>query len=386
MRNTVVQRSSGRENRGTWLFYLIVTLIVLGGYVTTLNFGIPRGTTGTIALLTIVIIAYILLVWLSPLVVAHYKWLPIYFVILGVCALVTSLLTPRSWLAIMLYMGVVGLGSSLFWRNKKLVVSVSALGFVLSLFHLVYSWGWEAFWQNVLTFILVYAFVIIYVNLFIQQTHTLQRVQSLLGELEIAHQKLQDYADRVEALTISQERQRMAQELHDTLIQGLAGLILQLEAIDSHLEEEAQGKAQQTAQEAMRLARVTMVEARHAIQALRTAEGEQTNLLDALNQAIHTFTTFSGLTVTFTPEGDLPDLHPDVVQDIVRILQESLRNVKRHAQVQQVVVRCLVQDNVLHLSIQDNGVGFDTTEAVTVSNAFGIRGMEERAQRNGGSL
>lgn len=386
MQNAIVRSDSGRELHSTWLFYLIVTLVVLGGYITTLNSGVQRESAGAVLLLTIAVFAYIVLVWLSPFVVVHKKCLALYFAVLDICALVTGVLTPGAWLAIMLYMGAVGMGISLFWHHKKIIVTMSVLGFVLSAFHLVYSWGWRALWQHVPTFLLIYAFVVIYVVLFSQQTHTLQRVQSLLDELEIAHQQLQDYADRVEALTISQERQRMAQELHDTLIQGLAGLIMQLEAVDSHLDEEKSERAQQTAQEAMRLARATMVEARCAIQALRTVSIDQQNLKGVLTHTIQDFVIFSGLDVTFKQDGILPDLHPDVVQDLVRILQESLRNVKRHAQVQQVAVHYLVQDNVLHLSVHDNGVGFSEAEAASAPHAFGIQGMKERAQRIGGKL
>ena len=61
------------------------------------------------------------------------------------------------------------------------------------------------------------------------------RAQALLKELEAANRQLSEYAAQVEDLTIANERQRMARELHDTLSQGLAGLILQLEAVDAHL-------------------------------------------------------------------------------------------------------------------------------------------------------
>ena len=178
----------------------------------------------------------------------------------------------------------------------------------------------------------------------------------------------------------------MAQELHDTLIQGLAGLIMQLEAIDSHLEEQRSQRAQKTAQEAMRLARSTMVDARRAIQALRSASVDHHFLEAALTHTIDGFSTQSGLNVAFTLEGALPDVHPDVTQEIVRILQESLHNVQRHARVQQVKVHCSFQESVLQLVVRDEGDGFDPEQAGRIPDAFGIQGMHERARRCGGSL
>ena len=81
-------------------------------------------------------------------------------------------------------------------------------------------------------------FVAIYVILFTRQAQARAEAQALLKDLEAANRQLTEYAARVEDLTIANERQRMARELHDTLSQGLAGLILQLEAVDAHLAGE----------------------------------------------------------------------------------------------------------------------------------------------------
>jgi NarL family two-component system sensor histidine kinase YdfH len=97
--------------------------------------------------------------------------------------------------------------------------------------------------------------VVIYITLFTRQTQAREWAQDLLHELESAHSQLQAYADRVKELTINQERQRMAQELHDMLVQGLPGLIMQLEAADSLLESGNTLKAQKTVQRANRQAR-----------------------------------------------------------------------------------------------------------------------------------
>ena len=78
-------------------------------------------------------------------------------------------------------------------------------------------------------------FVGIYVILYTRQAEANARAAELLAELETANRQLTEYAARVEDVTIATERQRMARELHDTLSQGLAGLILQLEAADAHL-------------------------------------------------------------------------------------------------------------------------------------------------------
>jgi len=98
-------------------------------------------------------------------------------------------------------------------------------------------------------------------------------VAELLAELESANRQLTEYAARVEDLTIAAERQRMARELHDTLSQGLAGLILQLEAADAHLAADRPERARGILEQSMEKARGTLKEARQVIDDLRQPAG-----------------------------------------------------------------------------------------------------------------
>ena len=106
--------------------------------------------------------------------------------------------------------------------------------------------------------IAVVIFIVIYVTLYMRQAEAREQAQALLLELEKANRQLSEYADRVEDLTIANERQRMARELHDTLSQGLAGLILQLEAADANLAKDHSDKARVIIQQSMQQARATL--------------------------------------------------------------------------------------------------------------------------------
>jgi len=208
----------------------------------------------------------------------------------------------------------------------------------------------------------------------------------MVQELEIAHRQLQEYAAQVKELTISQERERMARELHDTLAQGLAGLILQLEAADSHLETGNSERAQAVVQQAMGRARMTLHEARRAIQALRPMALEQGNLIDALGREVDQFVADTGTHATFEVEGGLFDVPPDLAQDALRIVQESLTNVAHHAQASRVRVRVTRSEGAYQVVIQDDGVGFDLNDELEQPGRFGIAGMRERAQHMGAIL
>ncbi|UPK47383.1 hypothetical protein KET34_18125 [Paenibacillus pabuli] len=95
--------------------------------------------------------------------------------------------------------------------------------------------------------------VISYVSLFYRQVNARVRTQNFLRELELAHQK-------VEELTLTGERQRMARDLHDTLAQGLAGIIMQLEAASIHQEKGNQLKVQEIIRNARVQARQSLAD------------------------------------------------------------------------------------------------------------------------------
>jgi NarL family two-component system sensor histidine kinase YdfH len=386
MNKKTITGDSNVRLRGAWLFYVIITLIVIAGYIAALNEQSIVGDVRIRILLTISVIFYILLLWGSPLLVVKQKGVLIYFGLQLVLPFIVSFLTPGVWLAVMLYMGMVGLGISIFWPHTAKITVICLLGFIFSAFHLVYSWGWGALWQNIPTLLLILAFVVIYVVLFMRQTHALSRVQSLLLDLEAAHQQLQDYSAQVEELTKQQERQRVARELHDTLIQGLAGLILQLEAVDSHLEEKQPEKAQHTAQQAMHLARSTMVEARQAIQNLRPEQRQKIDLLNSVTREVDNFTATTGIKTSYHKAKGALYLQTETAQEILRIIQESLANIQRHAKANSVGIRVGVESNVLHIKVEDDGVGFSPNLVANKQNAFGLRGMRERAERLGGAL
>ncbi|MCJ7551440.1 MAG: histidine kinase dimerization/phosphoacceptor domain-containing protein, partial [Anaerolineae bacterium] len=243
---------------GGWPFFAIISLIIVAGYVTVIKDAPPQQTPLHLMLLTGLVIAYIVLLWVSPRFIFKQRGRPIFFAFQGLLAFALGLLTPGYWLAITLYLSLTGMAVSVMWPDVRMVTAAALLGLALSTHHLVVSWGWGTFFQNFPALGLALAFVVVYVVTFTRQTQARERAQVLLHELEIAHRRLGAYADRVEELTISQERQRMAQELHDTLAQGLTGLLMQLEAVDIHLDNDNTAKAQETVQQAMVRTRTTL--------------------------------------------------------------------------------------------------------------------------------
>jgi NarL family two-component system sensor histidine kinase YdfH len=260
-----------------------------------------------------------------------------------------------------------------------------AIGYYLLLSLVNYGMivGWEyTGWWAVGTLPIV-VFIAIYITLYSRQSEARARAQALLEDLQVANRQLADYAAQVEDLSIANERQRMARELHDTLSQGLAGLILQLEAADAHLSKNHPQRAQEIVQQAMERARATLSEARLAIGDLRQGSYGPARLADSIRlEAIH-FTQATGLPCEV--EINLPEtISEDISEPVLRAVSEGLTNIARHAYASHAAVHVAPQDDKLLVEICDNGGGFDPN-AVQPGH-YGLLGMGERIRLAGGTL
>jgi NarL family two-component system sensor histidine kinase YdfH len=177
----------------------------------------------------------------------------------------------------------------------------------------------------------------------------------------------------------------MARELHDTLAQGLAGLILQLEAVDVHLEQGGASQAQKILHQAMSRARTTLVDARKAIDDLRAGPSDPRELAAALEQEIRRFESATGISCTLSI--DLPDQFPgEYSEHILRIVSEGISNIARHAQAQQAQVNIADTGETIDIRIQDDGIGFDPQVEMNRAGHYGLLGIRERVRLAGGEV
>jgi NarL family two-component system sensor histidine kinase YdfH len=227
------------------------------------------------------------------------------------------------------------------------------------------------------------AFVLI-VGYALQQTRAHTRTQKLLRELEQAHRQLAEHAVRIEELTRAAERQRMARELHDTLAQGLTGLVLQLEAVKAHLVGGREERALEIVVQAIGRARSTLADARSAIDGLRTSAIPPTDLRRGLEEEARRFTAATGIPCT-TRFSFLSSMSSACSEAILRSVAEGLLNVARHAGANQVWLDVTEHDEQLAIEVRDDGKGFDPA-AVAGQGHYGLLGLRERARSLGGQL
>jgi two-component system, NarL family, sensor kinase len=180
-----------------------------------------------------------------------------------------------------------------------------------------------------------------------------------------------------------EERNRLAREIHDTLVQGLAGIIMQLETADALFEGEKNDRGRAALHQALALTRSNLEEARRSVLDLRAAPLEGRSLAQALAVLVDDWKVKSSLKIRFESTGGRP-LPTRLEAGLYRIAQEALTNVVRHAQARRAAVHLITTPDYAQLMIQDDGRGFDVAQIPVAHH--GLIGMQERARLLGGTL
>ncbi len=211
--------------------------------------------------------------------------------------------------------------------------------------------------------------------------------QTLADQLAIAIENARLY-EGTRQMAVMEERNRMAREIHDTLAQGFSGIIMQLEAAEQALGGEEMAAAERHINQAKSLARKSLAEARRSVWNLRPQALEQFPLYEALKQEVDKFAQVSGIRAEFEVAGARRSVPAEVEAALLRICQEALANVRKHAEASEVGVRLVFDDGVVELVVSDNGKGFEarvpSEDEVRRRGTFGLISMRERARSIGG--
>lgn len=185
---------------------------------------------------------------------------------------------------------------------------------------------------------------------------------------------------QVEYQAVVDERARLAREIHDGLAQTLAFLKIQVAQMQNYLAHGELERLSSTLQSNYRTLSDAYLDARQAIDNLRRMPSS--SLSGWIEQVGDDFEHSAGLKVDLSKFGLAVEFPPTVQAQLIRIVQEALNNVRKHANASSVqITGCQEGDEVL-IQVSDNGVGF-SPERVDVSVRYGLRGMQERAEMIG---
>ena len=192
---------------------------------------------------------------------------------------------------------------------------------------------------------------------------------------------------KTEALAVLQERERVAREVHDGLAQTLGYLNVQVAIVDRLLTDDEPAKARAELDEMAQVTREAYQDLRQAITDLRTPLSTAHGLRRTLREYTEAFSRHTGIPCLFEGHrGPAAAVSPSVEVQLMRIVQEALTNVKKHAPESSVWMEVEIRDDNAVVTVSDNGPGFELQSALAVSQQFGLRTMRERAESVGGGF
>jgi signal transduction histidine kinase len=178
------------------------------------------------------------------------------------------------------------------------------------------------------------------------------------------------------------ERERIARELHDTLLQGFQGLVLRFQAVANRMSPD--GPLRTSLDQSLEQAEAVLTEGRRRVSDLRFAD-EDEDLAEAIIRVAAK--PGAGPVMPVTVEGKVRALRPIVREELLRIAEEAIRNARQHSGATRIEV-ALVYGRQLQLGVRDDGSGIPAhvIEMQHRPGHFGLAGMRERAERAGGKL
>ena len=229
-----------------------------------------------------------------------------------------------------------------------------------------------------------------------QESERARERSETITELERTNTALQQALDENAALHaqllvqareagVADERRRLAAEIHDTIAQGLTGIIAQLQVVANAPDLTT---ARTHLERASALARHSLGEARRSVQNLAPIALENDGLPEALKNTVAEWGERTAVRAEFTVTGITEQLHDEISATLLRIAQEALSNAARHARATRVGVTLSFLGDEVILDIRDDGRGFDPLALPerTRTGGFGLDGMRARAERIAGSL
>ncbi|MCI1983939.1 MAG: sensor histidine kinase [Bifidobacteriaceae bacterium] len=340
--------------------------------------GVVRSFNGinfAIQILIIVgwVLIEVLLAWMSPRLVALHP-----FVLMGsqlAFTFTTTYALTNDMPALFVGVAPILMIECINYFSKPLasLIFLSALYMGLVIYYVFVS-GWLQAFITAQAMVFLLFVVGFYWRFYNSQRVERQRAQDLLEEVKIAYSQVELSAQRA-------ERQRVAREMHDTLVQGLAGTVLRLEASQSFLDQGKSERGREVLEEATLIARETLRESRVSLTQLRG--DDERGLSTQLRMLVATFEKDYGLQVDLDLAVNMPVLEQSQQTNVVRIVSEALMNVVKHAGVAFASVHASVDNGFLALIVSDHGTG---APAKIKKGHYGLQGMSERASALGGTL
>lgn len=243
----------------------------------------------------------------------------------------------------------------------------------------LYSGKLSLVWSGVPLFFAGQVFILIFTQMAVTEQRARVKMENLADELSDANKHLSEYADQVRELTITQERNRMAREIHDGLGHYLTTINMQIRASEAVLDKD-KVKARKLLENAQELTSAALVDVRNSVFALRQDPIELSPLFDRI-QGMAQSASSEGRKISVTLVGKPRKISPQADLTLFRAAQETINNANKHSNASKVALRLDYSDtDFVSLEAVDDGIGSDDIE-----KGFGLIGIQERVRLLNGS-
>ena len=243
-----------------------------------------------------------------------------------------------------------------------------------------YTLNWQSVWPQLPIFFVGQVFILIFTQMALTERQARIKQEKLTSELEEANRHLSEYAAQVKELTLTQERNRLAREIHDGLGHYLTTINMQIKAAEAMLERDNQ-KARHMMADAEELSAQALVDVRNSVYALRIDEGENGSLEERVRKLISA-SNFRQMDIQFAIEGNQRPISPQVDLTLFRACQEGINNAMKHSDADLLSIQLDYNDpDSISLIISDNGSGADD-----IQGGFGLIGIRERVKLLNGTV
>lgn len=353
----------------------IVCIILI--YIATLFLQNIRKPSLYESLIFSVLMASYLTVFLFSNIFKDRYW--IYFAIQGIIIFGAGFIMPKGYETLFIGMIPVLISQSvgIYYDILKVVLTFLYL-YAIFCGTVVIIDGVNHLVKTIPIFLIIVVAVVSYSIIFFRQVEMRIKTQKLFKELSLAYEK-------VEELTLVNERQRMARDLHDTLSQGLAGIIMQLEAANANLNKNNTVRAQEIVKKAMGYARGTLADSRQVIDDLRFNEDFDIDFVNLVEDEVAKFKTISSSSIKLDINVK-SEISLKVLEHVLYIVRECLNNIAKHAKAKNVDIKIIEKDNKLSINVIDDGIGFDVRTLDKIYGHYGLMGITERVDAINGKI
>lgn len=243
-----------------------------------------------------------------------------------------------------------------------------------------YSGSWQEVINQMPLFFAGQVFILFFTQMALTERKARMKTEKMAAELAEANRHLSEYAEQVKELTLSQERNRLAREIHDGLGHYLTTINMQIKAATAMIGKD-NDQALHMLHNAQYLSSEALVDVRNSVSALRADTKEGGLLEDRIKKLIEsTFT--KDVDIQFTTRGERRSITPQVDLTIFRACQEALNNALKHSNANRITILLDYSDSQsLQLTVEDNGKG-----AEELDGGFGLIGIQERARLAKGTV